>query len=207
MSEFEDPELARMLGRAGGAYPDVNAGYERWRSGVRRAQRRRVAVVGSMTTGLLLTAGIALANFSAKAPEVQPSTRDSLTSSLPDTVVDSSSPDDSTGTSTDNTTQTSTENTTGTSTSGSTNSSPPTTSNTPPVTRVFSGIGGTITVRMENNTLTLVSYSASAGYSAEIDDSSGDRVEVRFESPDHETRVRVEIEDGEMKPEIEEGDG
>lgn len=198
MSEFEDPELARLLGRAGGAFPDVNAAYERWQGGVRRAQRRRVAFVGSATTGLLLAAGLAVANFATNAPALQPSTHASLTSALPDTVVDSSAPDTTAATSTGGSTETSTDRTTDNST--------PTTANTPPVTQVFSGVGGTITVRLENNSLSLVSYSAATGYSAEIQHSSADRVEVRFQSPDHETRIRVDLEDGEMDSSVEESD-
>ena len=46
MSDFDDPELERILGRSGGPFPDVNLAYQQVQTRVRRAKRRRAAVMG-----------------------------------------------------------------------------------------------------------------------------------------------------------------
>ena len=73
-----------------------------------------------------------------------------------------------------------------------------------PITETFSGIGGSITVRLQNGSLTLVSYNAASGFTADVQKSSGDRVEVRFESEGQRTDIRVDIAGGSMSPRIDE---
>ena len=73
---------------------------------------------------------------------------------------------------------------------------PPATS--APVTQSFDGVGGSVTVRLQDGTLTLLGYQAADGFGAEVKQSSGDRVEVRFESANHRTDARVDLSNGSM---------
>lgn len=73
-----------------------------------------------------------------------------------------------------------------------------------PITNTYSGVGGSITVRLQNGSLTLVSYNAAAGFTADVQKSSGSRVEVRFESNDQRTDIRVDIVGNGMSPRIDE---
>ena len=212
MSEFDDPELERLLGRAGGKYPDVNVAYERMLGRVRQARRRRTVVVSGAACGLLFFVAALAAVRTDDSSKIQPAdgaTIDgSFDASRPDSVPESSTGDT---TSTDITTSNSTTNGGGTSGSGTTtpataNSSPPTSAPPSPVTEVFSGQGGSITVRLENGTLELVSVDAAEGFSAEVQETGDDRVEVRFESETHRTDIRVDLEAGAMAPSIEESD-
>ena len=80
--------------------------------------------------------------------------------------------------------------------------SPPTTAS-PATTMTYDGIGGSITVRLSGGTLTLVGApSPTPGYTTRVDDNGPDRVRVRFERDDVRTEIRVDVEGGELVPEI-----
>ncbi|HEX5615135.1 MAG TPA: hypothetical protein VFZ83_08265 [Acidimicrobiia bacterium] len=86
----------------------------------------------------------------------------------------------------------------------------PTTGTTTPTTlpaeeRTFTSDGGSVWVRLEGGTLTLIAATPNADYTAEIVDERADRVEVRFTSDDgdRESRIRVRIEDGRIVDDIE----
>lgn len=81
---------------------------------------------------------------------------------------------------------------------------PPETSPPAPTTSTFAADGGSITVRLENGALTLVGISPNGGFTAETTEAGATRVEVRFESASHESRIRVDVVDGAMSPTIEE---
>jgi hypothetical protein len=91
-------------------------------------------------------------------------------------------------------------------------SSPPSTpSPTPPptpaaTTRTFSGVGGSITVRLQDGQLSLVGTAATGGFTVQVAQGSGQRVEVLFRSDDHETRIRVDVSAGAMDPDVDEND-
>ena len=76
----------------------------------------------------------------------------------------------------------------------------PVTSPTPaaPVTQTFSGVGGSITVHLENGRLTLVSSQPAPGFTGEVNKKSGSHIEVRFESDHHRTEARVDLQRGTM---------
>jgi hypothetical protein len=91
-----------------------------------------------------------------------------------------------------------------TSPTSSPTSSPTTIVPPAPVTKTYSSAGGRITVRFAGGRLTLVSKSPAVGYTAEVHTQQPDDVEVRFRSADREWRVRVRVENGKLRPEIEE---
>lgn len=74
-------------------------------------------------------------------------------------------------------------------------------------TQTFVGVGGRVTVRLAGDSLTLVSFQAEAGFTAEVQHPTGSHVEVRFVSASHVTTARVDLEDGRMHNKFEESDG
>ena len=64
--------------------------------------------------------------------------------------------------------------------------------------QVVQQLGGSITVRNDGDTLTLVASTAAAGFTTEVKHSSGGHVEVRFESDAHRTDARVDLVNGTM---------
>jgi hypothetical protein len=62
--------------------------------------------------------------------------------------------------------------------------------------------GGTITVRYSHGNLTLVSYRAAPGYTAEVHITDPQEVQVRFSGPD-DRRIRTRVEEGHLSEEIE----
>ncbi|MDO8363734.1 MAG: hypothetical protein Q7V88_12615 [Actinomycetota bacterium] len=222
MSEFDDPELERLLGRAGGAFPDVNTAYSRVQGRVRQVKRRRMMVATTAACGVLFAGAVLAAGRGNDSRTLQPGGSSDL--SAPDTsgITDSTtgdSTDDSTVASVDDTTATSTDNSsvdttvdgsnggsTPSSTPGTTPVTQPTTAPTQPTTpatnpvsetKTFSGVGGSLTVKLQNGSLSIIGGpTPAAGFTVRIDSSGGSRVEVRFQSDSHETRIRVEIANG-----------
>lgn len=194
MSDFDDPELARLLGQAGGSYPDVNEAVGQLHRRVRRARRRRTAVAAGSTSVLAVAVVLLLVNMPGQSTERRPAVGSATTASLAPERVPA-------------TTTTVQATTTEPSVRPST---PPTTAAATTVvaqsTQSFTGQGGTITVRLQGGSLTLVSYTTASGFTADVRHSAGEEIEVRFESPTHTTRIRVELEDGTMHPQIEEDD-
>src|SRR6056297_3472085 len=68
-----------------------------------------------------------------------------------------------------------------------------------PFTTSYSSAGGSIDVTWSGTAFTLNSVSPAAGFRAEIEDQSWDRVRVDFESDDHDARIEVRINDGRLR--------
>ncbi len=211
MSEFDDPQLERMLGRAGGALPDVNSAYAQVQGRVRHIKRRRAMVAGTTACFLLAAGAVFAAGRTDERSNLQPGDRGSLDidSTDPD---DSSVTDDSTSDSslpgsngTGNTTANSGSNS-GSSSPSTSNGSTPTSGTTPasPVEQQFDSIGGSITVRLANGALTLITSNPAGGFTIESSDTSATRVEVRFTDGNHDSRIRVDLVAGAMQPRIDE---
>ena len=256
MSDFDDPELERILGRSGGPFPDVNLAYQQVQTRVRRAKRRRAAVMGGTACSLLLALGVLAAVRGGDGRSIQPGGSSELTGpdssqlqpdhtageshdSSPNATAGStpSSTGDSSGDGTGPTPSitatrsstgdaspassnpaagspsnppptpatsiapppTATPTTVGTTTSTTASTTTSTTGTPPaPITQTFTGIGGSITVRNDGDTLTLVASTAAAGFTTEVRHSSGGHVEVRFESDAHRTDARVDLVNGTM---------
>jgi hypothetical protein len=62
--------------------------------------------------------------------------------------------------------------------------------------RTYSSVAGSITVEVRPGSLRLVSTSPVTGYVAEVADSSGQKVDVKFRGGSRDWRIRVEIKDG-----------
>jgi hypothetical protein len=72
---------------------------------------------------------------------------------------------------------------------------------TPPATdeiQTYPSPGGSITVRLANGALSLLSVDEAPGYHRDIKVERADEVEVRFESEGAEYTIRIRIEDGHM---------
>jgi len=84
---------------------------------------------------------------------------------------------------------------------------PPTSRTTPPPppqTKTYTAQGGRITIRFANGRLTLVSSAPSPGFTSEVHKQDPDDVEVRFENGSHESRIRVRVTNGQLRPEVSE---
>jgi hypothetical protein len=73
-----------------------------------------------------------------------------------------------------------------------------------PLTKTYTATGGRITIRFANGRLTLVSRTAAPGFTAEVHKQDPQDVEVRFDNGSHESRIRVRVENGQLRPEISE---
>ena len=73
----------------------------------------------------------------------------------------------------------------------------------PAVTQTFSSTGGSIDVTLDNGALTLDRVTPAAGFTSEVHDGGGERVEVRFfDTQGKEWRIRIEVADGTFTQEI-----
>ena len=225
MSEFHDPDFENLLGRSGGPMPDVNIAYERVQGRVRQVKRRRAVVASSAACvvlfGAAVFAGARTDGPNGVAPagpgsDVSNSTDDTRGSSLaPDStitsttlVTDSSVPTQSTvvgGGSVTPTTQPGSSqpgsSQPGNTTPGNTtpgNTTPGATNPPAPVDRTFSSGGCSITVRLQNGSLSLLSSNPAGGYQAEVKKNGGTRVEVRFDNGNDTIDIRVDLVNGQM---------
>ena len=88
----------------------------------------------------------------------------------------------------------------------STSAAPTTTAGASFETATYSLIGGWVTIRHGGGEVHFLDAGASAGFTVDLREAGPDEVEVRFRSPDHESRFEAEVEHGEVTVEIEEGD-
>ncbi len=87
-----------------------------------------------------------------------------------------------------------TEPTTESETSDSVEHRPPTVT----ATESFSSTGGSITLRTDGSTITVVAVDPAPGWAVAELDTAPDQVKVRFGSPSQQTSIRVELEDGHL---------
>ena len=96
------------------------------------------------------------------------------------------------------------------SSSGPSSSHAPTTSSTTPppavtsVTKTFTSLGGTITVRAASGVLTLEATQPALGYEVESIDPSTTEITVEFRSDSGTSRIQVRFDDGEMVAKVSE---
>ncbi|MEQ1703296.1 MAG: hypothetical protein ABMA25_24580 [Ilumatobacteraceae bacterium] len=75
---------------------------------------------------------------------------------------------------------------------------PPATNPPAPVDKTFSSEGGSITVRLQNGSLTLLATNPASGYTPETRKNGGTRVEVRFDNGTDTIDIRIDLINGEM---------
>lgn len=107
---------------------------------------------------------------------------------------------------------------TGSKGTGTASSSPPsssapdfTPSSSTPVSttevRTFVSQGGSITVRLQDNQLSLLGTKANAGYKLELDKNEPSRIRVKFVIDSHESSIDVTISDGHLSHDVNENGG
>ena len=79
---------------------------------------------------------------------------------------------------------------------------PPAISPPAPQDESYTSAGGSIVVHLADGQASLVSSSAAAGYTAEGHDNGPTRVEVRFSNGTTEWRIRVDVVNGQLVPDI-----
>jgi len=235
MSEFDDPDLRGQLGRLSGPFPDENAAYATMQRRLVRAKRRRaVAWSGGAAMSVLVVVAAYAAGTRQSDDSLRPATTGGSIDVTAPTTVDSTTSTSSTptgstvlvpvsptsvapgvttpsatipGTTTPRTTGSAATSNPGTSNPGTSPSTNPSVTGPPaPVSSTFNSEGGSITVRLQNGTLSLVKADPSPGFEITEQRDEPDRVDVRFRSDTHSTRIRVLIADGRMSPIVEEED-
>jgi hypothetical protein len=224
MSEFNDPDIRHELGRLSGPYPDDNVAFAAWQRRVAHVRRRRVmawttAAALSLVVGTVGVAALQSPDRHSLVPSKaeESTTEVSVTTTTDVATTESTVPETSEVTTLILDTAPSTEAVespaeadpaSGNSSEGGT-STVQVPSSQPPIgshsaTRSFFAIGGSITVRRSGDHLTVVSIDPAAGFRAERNEYSSTRVEVRFKSDNHESRISVRLEEGVMKPNVSE---
>ena len=134
------------------------------------------------------------------------------TAATVDTTTTTTLPSTTTTTATEGTTPPTTSQTTTTSTtapqSTTTTTAPvaltTTTTVTSPAVTTYQLIGGQVTISALQPNVTLVGAVPTAGFSAEVDESGPEEVEVDFESSGHKSSFRARWEDGSLDIDIDE---
>lgn len=205
MSEFDDPQLERLLGGAGGAFPDVNTALAKVQGRVRYIKRRR-AMVASTAACVLLAAGSVFAmgrsddranlqpadggiGVDTSGPETE--STPVTDSSLPDTTVEQSGSNTTTPSS--NSGSNSGSNGSGPSTSTSTATSTPVSVPADQPEQTYSTPGGSITVKVTSGALVLVSSQAADGFTLFSSTVDATRIEFRWRSDTDDQRVRIDL--------------
>lgn len=234
MSEFRDEQMEQFFGAAGGPSPDLDVAYDRVTGSVRTVRRRRAALAGGALCTLLIGAAALTVARQAGSQRIQPGSelstplegsRNTASSTTPVTTSGTTSRTTTTPPSTATTTvaaastlppttsvqgaveprrDTSVPATNHVDTPAVTTAPDNTRPSSPPITQTFSGVGGRITVRLENDSLLLINFVATDGFAAEVDHADGSHVEVHFTNATHETNARVDLENGQMVQRFEE---
>jgi len=189
-----DDELRRRLGAVAPNPGDPDATLGALRPRYRRAKRRHQLVVGAGSAAVIaVLIGVGAAAFSAGGSDPQ-NVRVPAAGSTRPTGVTAPPPAPTTAPQT-----TSAPGTDGTDKAATGPSAPVTATSTAPVaptTNSYASNGGSVTVKVENGALSIVSTSTAPGYSEERHDDGPDRVEVRFTSATTEWRIRVDLVNG-----------
>jgi hypothetical protein len=84
--------------------------------------------------------------------------------------------------------------------------SAPATSAPASVTKNFSSVGGSITVRQDGDRLTITATAAAPGFTVDKGDSKGREVSVKFTSASHTSEISVKLSNSAMKGHVSEHD-
>jgi len=234
MSEFHDPDLRSPLAQLSGPYPDDNVAFAAWQRRIGYARRRRVVAwtTGAALSLLFGTVAVAALHTPGRHTLVPGKSADSsadvsissTTEAEDSSTVESTEPSTTESTIVDTTPateavessvpETEVEVTVAAGGGSGSNSGPskqhgtPTSAapTAPSATQTFSVVGVSITVRQDGDRLTIVAMTPAAGFRAEPDSKSGQKVEVTFKSDNHESQISVRIINGAMKSSTSEKD-
>lgn len=211
MSEFDDDRIERLLGAAGGAFPNVNTAYAQVQGRVRHIKQRRAMVAGTAACVLLAAGAVFALGSAGQRGSLQPGDNGSLSVDTSEVETESTLSTDSTLT-TDSTSANPAPTTSEGSTSGSsghtassqpsvpstsiddstatsTHSSAP--ANTAPQT--YTCAGGSITVKVTNGALELLSSQPAADFTLESSSATATRIDVRWRSSNDDQRIRIDL--------------
>ncbi|HSF87158.1 MAG TPA: hypothetical protein VLG28_16070 [Acidimicrobiia bacterium] len=175
-----------------------------------------VAAADASTTALLEAAATTTTSNAASTTVDAAATEGDLEDPVPDGSVVPSTTSASASTTAPPTsaaapTTTTPPSTSPTTTTTTTTTPPATTTTTtvaPAVVKTYISIGGSVTVEVSGNTVTLLGAVPNAGFSAQEKSASDpDKVVVEFESENHQSTITVEVEDGVIEVDIDEEPG
>jgi cytoskeletal protein RodZ len=221
-----DRALSAGLSDLAPAEPDATATLHTLRPGLRRARTRYRIMQGSAIAAVVLALGVGVALASPGSNRAQvnvtnpPTTEsnenqsrqtsttapgESTTAPATQTTIADAPPVSTPGAGPPPTTPRPVDRGTPSSTPENTTPATAPGAATPPAQQpTYASKGGSVTVRLANGKLTLVSYDAAAGYSPTVHTNKPDDVEVRFRKngESDETRVRIRVVNGRLAPEI-----
>jgi hypothetical protein len=212
-----DDELRRRFDAQARPEGDPDAVLDQLRPRFRRArQRRRAAFAGAAALGVVAVLGASMILGDAGGgdgpvrtpPATKPDgTVPSVVTTLPQPTVTTAGGAGSTdGTEAPPaTTPTGNDGATGNGSSGLGEVPPPAPTAAPatPQTPTYSSAGGSITVSFDgSSTVSLASSSPAPGFTTEVHDNGPTRVEVRFSDGQVEWRIRADMVNGALAPEI-----
>jgi hypothetical protein len=210
---FDDELAGRLRRRAGAVSNDPLATESAHRAVLARAgavRRRRAAVAGSGTLVVVMVAGLlALTTGGPGDDALAPATDPGRATSLPESTAPAT-PGTTDGSSSEWTGSTVTltvpppEDTTQASATvtdagSSTSSSTSVPGDTTPLGEYpYNSSGGSIVVGWDGTSLSLLTYSANSGYTAEVEDEQADRIRVRFRGDAGDVRIECRLIDGRL---------
>jgi hypothetical protein len=209
-----DDELRRRFADTGSPTSDPEGVLDSMRPRLERARtRRRAALTGAVATLAVAVVAVSFAlsgggESSVHTPPASHSTvprpEPSVPSTAPGGVTTPTVDDHGGGTSAPVTPPVDTAPSTGAPGTVSGDGTAATPTAAPPVSeeRAYSSAGGSIVVLLANGQVSLVSNTPAAGYGAEIHDNGPTRVEVRFNDGQTEWRIRVDVVNGQLSPEV-----
>lgn len=223
MNEFDDPQLASMLGRMSGEFPDVNLAHQAVHGRVRQARRRRALVSSTAAVFVLLGGAAVVAQGVGPRGQVSPadhgdaSTSEASEATETSTVESSEAEDSTSSTSLEEATSTTEPGTVivtvpsgnhgggqGSGSSSSSSSSTPRTTVTVATdtdTSVDSA-GGSIVYHWDGTTLTLVDVvPADSTWTPTVIEETATRIRVEFAtSAGDRWRIEVRTDGGGKQP-------
>jgi hypothetical protein len=209
-----DGELRRRFADTGSPTSDPDVVLDSMRPRLERARtRRRAAFTGAVATVAIAVVAVSFAlagggGSSERTPPASHSTvprpGPSIPSTAPVGVTTPTVDDHGAVTGTPVTPPVDTAPSTGAAGTGSGDGTSAAPNTAPPLSEEhpYSSAGGSIVVLFSNGQVSLVSNTPAAGYSAEIHDNGPTRVEVRFNDGQTEWRIRVDVANGQLAPEV-----
>jgi hypothetical protein len=196
-----DDELRRRLGAVGPQPGDPDAVLGALRPRYRRAKRRhQMVAAGASALAIVAIVGVGAVALTSGGSGSRNVRVPAANSSVPSRETTTTAPVNPAPTTPPQPSGDTGATGGGTAGSGSGSGVAPTATVAPSAssTKTYSSAGGSVTVKLENGALSIVSTKAASGYTEARHDTGPDRVEVRFTNATTEWRIRVDLVNGEM---------